>query len=114
MPVTSGVSVDNLSLVHVLPDLASFVLVNPFRETPVFLRDLAVVGFPGYEGSGDLLEFTVKWFVVEEYPVIVVIPVESILNMADRFHDFPEISVPRQSYKGRIDFSICRHKRRNG
>lgn len=89
VPVTGRVSVDDLSLVHVLPDLASFVLVNPFRETPMFLRDLAIVSFPRYEGSGDLLEFTIKWLVVEEYPIIVVIPVESILNMADRLHDFP-------------------------
>lgn len=113
MPVTSRVAVDDLSLVHVLPDLASFILINPFRETPMFLRDLAVVSFPRYEGSGNLLKFAVKWLVVEEYPIIVVIPVESILNMADRLHDFPEISVPRQSYKGSINFAICRHRGRN-
>lgn len=113
MPVTSRVSVDNFSLVHVLPDLASFVLINPFRETPMFLRDLAIVSFSRYEGSSDLLKFTIKWLVVEEYPIIMVIPVKPILNMADRLHDFPEISVPRQGYKGSIYFPIYRHGRRN-
>lgn len=113
VPVTSRVSVDDFSLVHVLPDFASFVLINPFRETPMFLRDLAIMSFSRYEGSGDFLKFTIKWLVVEEYPIIMVIPVKSILNMADRFHDFPEVSVPRQSYKGSIYFPMCRDRRRN-
>lgn len=113
VPITSRVSVDNFSLVHVLPDLASFFLVNPFRETPMFLRDLAIVSFPRYEGSSDLLKLTIKWLVVEEYPIIMVIPVKSILNMADRLHDFPEISVPGQGYKGSIYFPIYRQRRGN-
>ena len=36
----------------------------------------------------------------------MVIPVKPILNMADRLHDFPEIGVPRQGYKGSIYFPI--------
>ena len=64
VPVTSRVSIDDFSLVHVLPDLASFVLINPFRKTPMFLRDLAIVSFPRYEGSSDFLKFTIKWLVV--------------------------------------------------
>jgi len=83
MSVTDGVSVNDLPLRHIFPDLARLLLIDEVGEGPVFCRDQAVMSLSGDEGSRDFLESLVEGLVVQEYPVIVVFLVKPILNLAD-------------------------------
>ncbi len=87
--VADGVSVDDLPLRHVFPDRARLLLIDEVGEGPVFRRDLAVMGLSGDERSCDFLESLVEGLVVQEHPVIIVLPVESILDLADRVSYVP-------------------------
>lgn len=57
----------------------------------MFLWDLAIVCLSGHKRSCDSLECFIKGFVVQEYPIVVVVPVETILDLTDRPRDFPDI-----------------------
>ena len=81
VPVADRVTVNDLALRHVFADLACVVLVNEGRKRPVLFRDLAIVSLSRNERSRHLLEIVVKGFVIEEDPIIVVVSVESILNL---------------------------------
>ena len=81
--VADGVSVDDLPLRHLFPDLARLLLIDEVGEGPVFCRNLAIMSLSGDEGSCNFLEGLVEGLVIQEYPVIVVFPVEPILDLAD-------------------------------
>lgn len=81
--VACRVTVDDLPFSHVLPDFAGFVLVDEFWERPMLLWYLAITGLSRYQGRSDFLEVLIKFFVVQKYPVVVVIPVKSIFYLAD-------------------------------
>src|SRR5271154_2343723 len=111
VPVADRVAVDDLALRHIFADLARLLLVNERRERPVLFRYLAIVSLSGDERSRDLFEVVVKWFVIQEHPIVVVIPVKSILNLTNRSRNLPNIRVPGKCYEGRID-SFSRRRRR--
>ena len=69
----------------------------------MFFGDLAIVGFARDKGCCDLLEVVVKGFVIQEDPVVVVVPVESILNLTYRSCNFPNVGVSCERYECRID-----------
>lgn len=74
---------------HVLPDLACFFLVDPFGKGPMLLANLAVVGFSRNECGSDLFEFRIERFIVQKHPIIVIILVESILDLTNRLDYLP-------------------------
>lgn len=94
VPVADGIPVDDLSLRHILPDLGSLVLVDKVWEGPVLLRNIAIVCFPRNERCCDSFKFRVERLVVEEHPIVVILPIEPILHRADGFDDLPKIRVP--------------------
>lgn len=102
VPVADGVTVDDLLLLHLLADLGGLVLVNPLREGPVLLGDLAITGLAGNEGGRDPLELVVEVVVVEEDPVVVELAVEAVLDMADGLGNLPDILVAGKRNKGRV------------
>ena len=83
MPVADGVAIYDLALGHVLAHFARFILVDEGRERPVLFRDFAIVCLSRDEGCCDLLEVVVKSVVIQKDPVVIVVPVESILNLTD-------------------------------
>src|ERR1700722_13731868 len=111
VPVADRVAIDDLALRHIFADLARLLLVNEGRERPVLFGYLAIVSLSRDEGSRDLFEVVVKWFVIQEHPIVVVIPVKSILNLTNRSRNLPNIRVPGKCYEGRID-SLSRRRRR--
>lgn len=108
VPVAFRIPVDDLLLAHILAHLFSLLLVNPLRVRPVLLRNEAVVGGSRDERRGDLLESLIKRLVVEENPVVVVVPVEAVLHLSNGFGHVPHVVVAGQCHKGRI------HAGRNG
>lgn len=101
--VADGITIDDLPSAHILSDLLCLFLVNPRGEGPVLGGDLAIVSLARNQRSGDLDERLIKWFVVQEDPVIIVVSVESILHLSDGAGNLPEIRVAGQGYKGSID-----------
>lgn len=93
MPVALRISINNIPLSHVLPRPPSLVLVDEIWERPVLMGYLAVMGFAGYQGSCYRLEGVIERLVVQEDPIVMVISIESILNLSDRFDNFPQIRV---------------------
>lgn len=81
--VAHGVTVDDLSPTHILTNSLRLLLVNPRRERPMFHWNLSVVCLARHQRGGNLFEVVVEGFVVQENPVIVVIPVESIFHLSD-------------------------------
>lgn len=108
VPVALRIPVDDLLLTHILAHLLGLLLVNPLRVGPVLFRNEAVVGGSRDECRGDLLEGLIKRLVVQEYPVVVVVPVEAILHLSDGSGHVPHVVVAGQCHKGRI------HAGRNG
>lgn len=95
--VGNRVAVDDLALTHVLANLFGLVLVNPLRERPVLLGDLAIESLAGDERSGDLFECSIKGLVVEEDPIVVVSSVEAVLNLTDGASNLPDIGISGES-----------------
>lgn len=100
--VTDRVSVDDLSGGHVGADLGSLVLVNPLRERPVLLGDLAIFCVSGGKGRSDLLELVVERLVVQEDPVVVELLVETVLDLTDGTSNLPDVRVASKSNKGGV------------
>lgn len=75
----------------------------------MLLWDLTIVCFPRDKGTCHCLECIIKGLVVQENPVVVVISVETILNLANRPGDLPNIRVPCKCYESGVDpLSWCR------
>jgi len=102
VPVADGVAVDDLLLLHLLAHLGGTVLVDEVGEGPVLRGDLAVLGCARDQHRGDFLKLVIEVIVVQEDPVVVVLAVEAILNIANRLGDVPEIRVARKSHEGGI------------
>lgn len=49
MTVADRVSIDDLPLSHILPNLAGFLLINVLWERPMFLGDLSIVSGARYQ-----------------------------------------------------------------
>lgn len=96
------VAVDDLLLAHVVAHLLRLVLVDPFGVRPVLVGDDAVMRVSGNQRRGDLLELVVELLVVQEDPVVVVIPVETVLDLSNGLGDVPHIGVACQGDKCRI------------
>ena len=103
MAVADGIAVDDLALGHVLSRLLCLFLINEVGERPLFFRNKTIVCFARDERSRDAFEIVVKRLVVEEHPVVVIIPVESILDLANRPSNLPCIGVPGECDERRID-----------
>jgi hypothetical protein len=97
--VADGVTVDNLSLVHILTDLAGLLLVNPLRERPMLLGNQTIVSLTRAERGGDLLELLIERLIVEEDPVVVVSAVETILDLSNGLGNLPDVLVSSKSDK---------------
>lgn len=97
--VADGISVDDLFLLHILPNLGGFCLVDKVRERPVLFRNDSIMRFPRYKSSSYLYELVVEGHVIKKDPVIVIIPVESVLHLADRLGDLPNIPISGQSHE---------------
>lgn len=97
--VADGITIDNLSLVHILTDLAGLLLVNPLRERPVLLGNQTIVSLTRAERGGDLLELLIEGLVVEEDPVVVVSAVETILDLSNGLGNLPDVLVSSKSDK---------------
>lgn len=95
--VGNRVAVDDFALSHVLANLLGLVLVNPLRERPVLLGNLAIESLAGNERCSDLLECSIKGLVVQEDPIVVVSSVEAVLNLADGAGNLPDIGISGQS-----------------
>lgn len=102
MPVAYGISIDDLSLSHILSDFPRLVLIDEVREGPVLGGYLAVRGLSRDERRGHPLELVIEWLIVQENPVIMKFPVEAILNLPDRLHNLPKIRVAGQRHERRI------------
>lgn len=100
--VALRVAVDDLPLSHILPNLPGLAPVDPFRIGPVLVRDEAVVSLPRHQGGGDLLKLVVKLLVVQEDPVVIVVTVETVLDLPNRLGDVPYIRVTGQGDEGRV------------
>lgn len=100
--VADGVSVDDLSLLHVLTNLLGLVLVNPLREGPMLLGDQTVVSFARNQSRGDLLEDVVERLVVKEDPVVSISVIESILDLANGRGNLPDVTVSGKSNKSGV------------
>lgn len=100
--VADRITIDDLTPSHVLTNGLGLVLVDPFWERPVLLWNKSVSGLARGESAGDLLERVVKLLVVQEYPIIVVLVVESVLDLADRTRNLPYIRIARKRDKGRV------------
>lgn len=95
--VGNRVTVDDFALSHVLANLFGLVLVNPFRERPVLLGDLAIESVAGNERCGNLFECIIKGIVVQKDPIVVVSSVEAVLNLTDGASNLPDIAISGKS-----------------
>lgn len=99
MAVADRVSVDYFLLGHILSYFLCFILVNPIWKGPVLWRDQAIIGFAGYKGAGDSFKGRIEGLLVQEHPVISVLSIETIFNLAYRLGYVPDIAVPRKGDK---------------
>lgn len=102
VPVADRVTVDDLALLHVLPNLPGLLLVDPFRVRPMLRGDQTIVRLAGDERRCDFLEGIIEGLVVQEDPVVVVVAVETVLHLPDRLRDLPDVRVPGQCHEGGI------------
>ena len=93
MSITLRTAVDDFLLVHLLASVPRFVLIDPLRIRPVLLGDEAVVRVSRHHRRGEFLELLVKRFIVQEDPVIVIVSVESILDLSNGMGQFPDVLV---------------------
>lgn len=70
--------------------------------------------FTRNQRRGELLEVVIEWLIVQEDPVVMIVPVEAVLNLPDGFGDFPDIGVAGQSDKRGIHAFSCRNRRTLG
>lgn len=56
---------------HILAHLPRFILVDPFWETPVLLRDQPVLCGAANKRGGEFLELCIERLIVEEDPIIM-------------------------------------------
>lgn len=110
--IAHRVAIDDLSLRHISANLGCLVLIDKFGEFPMLVRNQAIVRFPGYQSCGQLLECLIERLVVEENPVIVVLSIEAILDMTNRFGNVPHIGIPSQRHERSIHFLGCSMSRR--
>ena len=111
VPVADGIAIDDLPLSHIVTDSLSLLQVDPRWERPVLLRNEAIVCLARHERRGHFLEIIIERFVIQEDPVIIVVPIEAIFNLADGSCNLPQVRVPSQRYEGGID-SVARCRRR--
>jgi len=108
VPVTDRITVDDLTSSHVFTNGLGLVLVDPFGEGPVLLWNQPVSRLARGKSACDLFESVVELLVVQEYPIVVVLVVEAVLNLANRTRDFPHIGVARKGNECRIHtWTIC-------
>ncbi len=101
--VADRVAVYDLLRLHLVPDLCRSVLVDEAGKGPMFRGNRAVPGLAGCEGARELDEVVVERLVVQKDPVVVVPVVEAVLHLADGFRNVPDVGIPRQRDKSRID-----------
>jgi len=102
VPVADGLTVDDLLLLHLLTNLGSLLLVNPFGKGPVLLGDLAVLCLARHERRCDLFELIVEIIIIEEDPVVVELAVEAVFDLADRLGNIPYVRVASKRYEGSV------------
>ncbi len=102
MPITDRVSVNDLPRRHILADPARLVLIDVIWERPMFRGYFTVMRLARYQGCRYSFEGLIKRFIVQENPVVVVVPIKAILDLPDRFDDLPQIRVSCQRDKGGI------------
>ena len=64
------------------------------------------------ERCGNLLERLVEWLVVQEHPIIIVVPVKTIFYLPDRTSNLPNIGIPGESDERSIDTLPWRGRRK--
>ena len=102
MAIRYRITIDDLPLLHILTDLLRLLLINMWRERPVLLWNLSIVRLSRNQRSSDLLERLVERLVVEENPVVVELPVEAVLDLADRAGNLPQIGIASKSDEGSV------------
>ena len=102
VPVADRVAIDDLLLRHLFAHLLGSVLIDEVGERPVLLGNLAIMRLAGDQRGCDGLELVIELLVVQEHPVVVVIVVETVLNVPDGLHDLPDVRVTRQRHEGRV------------
>ena len=83
MSVTCRVTVNDFSFPHIFPNFPRLLLVYPVWERPVLLGDFSISSPPRYKRSGSLLEILVEFIIIEEDPIVMIVPVEPILDLSD-------------------------------
>lgn len=97
--VALRVAIDNLLLSHLSADIRGLLRIDKVWHTPVAFGNDTIFYSPGAHGSRDSLELVVEWLIVQEHPGVVVIPVESVLDVPYRFNDFMKIRISGKSDK---------------
>lgn len=97
--ICDRVPVNDFLFCHFLADLARFILVNPFRDGPVFLRNSSILRLSRYQGRGNFLKGLIKWLIIQEDPIIAIVPIKSVLDLADSIGNFPYITVTRECHE---------------
>lgn len=111
VPVADGIAIDDLPLSHIFTDSLSLLLVDPGRKRPVLLRNETIMCLARHERRGHFLETIIERFVIQKDPVVVVVPIEPIFNLANGSCNLPQVRVPGERYKCGID-SVARRRRR--
>lgn len=101
--VADAVAVNDLALFHILANLLGLLLVDEIRETPVFLANETIVRLARAKGCCNLLESVVEGLVIQEHPVVVVSPVETVLNLTNGLGDLPDVRVACQGNEGCVN-----------
>ena len=91
MSVADRVAVDDLSLSHVLAHFACLVLVNERGKRPVVLWNFTIVCLSRDQRCSDCLEGVIECLVIQKDPIVIVVSVEPIFNLADRSGDVPDV-----------------------
>jgi len=80
----------------------------------VIFGNLAILCFAGDKRSCDLFEGIVKLVVVEKDPVVIVLAIEAIFDLADGASDFPNIRIPGEGDKSGVHARAIADRRRQG
>lgn len=97
--VADAVAIDDLFGSHVLAHLLGLLLVDVRRERPMLLGNQAVVRLARNQRGSNLFKRLIKRLVIEEYPVVVVSPVEAVLDLTDGLCNLPDVTIASQCNK---------------
>lgn len=102
MSVADRVTVDDFLASHFFAGGLGLVLVDKVGIGPVLGGDLAIMCLAGGQSRGNLLECIVKRLVVQEDPVVVIVAVEAVLDLANGTGNLPDVGVTGKRHKGGI------------